>query len=51
MCACVGLPSADASPGVRVLFLQIAKMNAIRAQADKIAKGETDDHGHGHGGH
>jgi hypothetical protein len=31
---------------------QIAKTNAIRAQADRIATGQTaDDHGHGHGGH
>ena len=31
---------------------QIAKVNAIRAQADRIATGQTaDDHGHGHGGH
>lgn len=31
---------------------QLAKVNAIRAQADRIATGQTaDDHGHGHGGH
>ena len=33
------------------LPVQIARNNAIRQQADRIATGQTDDHGHGHGGH